>query len=76
MIACATDLLIVALLVEGQKRRAIEAPELVRILNDTDDSGEPQKAGTERLELGSLGRLEQYVSNEITDMTNGCDLPC
>jgi hypothetical protein len=75
VIVFATDLLIVACRIEAN-RRTIEAPLLVRFLNHVNDTGKSQDARTERLELGSLSRLEQYVSNELTDMTNGCDLPC
>jgi hypothetical protein len=75
VIVLATDLLIAAWRTEAQKGSTIEAPELVRILNHANDTGKSQDARTERLELGSLSRLEQYVSNELTDMANGCDLP-
>ena len=75
MIVLATDLLIVACRIEAAERRTIEAPEFVRSLNHVNDTGKSQDARTEGLELGSLRRLEQYVSNELTDRTNGCDLP-
>jgi len=74
VIVFATDLLIVAWLTEGQKGRTIEAPEFVRILNLIDDANHSQDA-TEFLNLGSLSRLEQYVGNELTDMSHGRDLP-
>ena len=76
MIVLATDLLITACRIEAAKSgRTIEAPQLVRILNHANDIGKSKDARTEILELGSLSRLEQHVSNELTDMTNGCDLP-
>lgn len=74
MIVLATDLLIVACRIEAaQSGRTIEAPEFVRSLNHVNDTGQSEDARTEGLELGSLRRLEQYVSNELTDMVNGCD---
>jgi hypothetical protein len=75
VIVLATDLLIAAWRTEAHKGRTIEAPELVRIPNHVNDTGKSQDARTDRLELGSFSRLEQYVSNELTDMANGCDLP-
>jgi hypothetical protein len=51
VIVLATDLLIVACRIEGAKRRTIEAPELVRILDHANDTGKSQDARTERLEL-------------------------
>ena len=72
VIAFAADLLIVACRIDAaESGRTIEAPGLVRILNDANDTGKSQEARTERLELGSLTRLKQYVGNELTDMTNG-----
>jgi hypothetical protein len=75
VIVLATDLLIAAWRTEAGHGGTIEAPELVRILNHTNDTGKSQEARTERLELGRLSRLEQYVSNELAGMANGCDLP-
>ena len=75
MIVLATDLLIIACRIEAAERRTIEAPHLVRFLNHVYDTGKSQDARAEILELGSLSRLEQYVSNELMDITNGCDLP-
>lgn len=74
MIVFATDLLIAAWLTDGQKGRTIEAPEFVRILNLIDDANHSQDA-TELLKLGSLSRLKQYVSNVLSDMAHGRDLP-
>jgi hypothetical protein len=72
VIAFATDLLIVACRIDAaESGSTIEAPGLVRIPNDANDTGKSQEARTERLELGSLSRLEQHVGNELTDMTNG-----
>jgi len=79
VIAFAADLLIVACRIQAaQSGTTIEAPELVRLpnqANDFNDVGKSQEARTERLELGSLRRLEKYVSNELMDTTNICDLP-
>jgi hypothetical protein len=54
----ATDLLIVARRIGAKKRRAIKAPGLVRVLNEVDDAEKSKEAGTERVELGSIIRLE------------------
>jgi hypothetical protein len=75
VIVFATDLLIVACRIEAGERRTIEAPEFVRIFDHVNDTGKSEEAGGERLELGGLSRLEQYVSNDLTAMTNGCNLP-
>lgn len=75
MIVFATNLLIAACRIEAQNRSTIKAPKLVRFLNKANDYIKSQDTRTERVELGSLRRLEQYVSDEITDMTNGYDLP-
>ncbi len=59
MIALATDLLIVASRIDAaESGRTIEAPDLVRIFNDANNTGKSQEARTEGLELGGVSRLE------------------
>ncbi len=77
MIVLATDLLIVARRIDAAPHgRTIKAPKVIPLLYNVDDAAQSQDAGAERLELGSLGRLRQYISSELTEITNGYTLPC
>lgn len=61
VIVLATNWLIVAGGIEAHKGRTIRAPKFVRILDRVDE--EAQSKEVERVELGTLMRLKQRISN-------------
>jgi hypothetical protein len=59
-----TDWLIGTCRILAQKGRTIRAPKFVRRLDDVDDRAQSQEA--ERVELATLIRLKQCISDELT----------